>query len=190
MSKTVNCLEQHLAHSVQFSSAAQLCPTFWDPMNCSTPGLPVYNQLPEFTQTHVHWVSDAIQPSHPLSHPSPLAFNLSQHQCLFQWVSSLLQVAKGLGFQLQQPMKIQSFQLKFSTDFLAIGNVFRSNLFSKLSRHPNPSLMPLLSIITTNKGVTTATCRKHRCDNKHYYVIGSNHNQEAKIQFFLRNNVS
>ena len=66
--------------SVQFSSAAQLCPTLCDPMNCSTPGLPVHHQLLEFTQTHVHRVSDAIQPSHPLSSPSPPAPNPSQHQ--------------------------------------------------------------------------------------------------------------
>ena len=69
--------------SVQFSSVAQLCPTLCDPMNCSTPGLPVHHQLPEFTQTHVHWVSDAIQASHPLSSPYPPAPNPSQHQSLF-----------------------------------------------------------------------------------------------------------
>ena len=79
--------------SVQLLSRVQLC----DPMHCSTPGLPVHRQLPEFTQTHVHWVSDAIQPSHPLSSPSPPAFNLSQHQGLFQGVSSSHQVAKVLG---------------------------------------------------------------------------------------------
>ena len=70
----------------QFSSVTQLCPTLCDPTDCSTPGLPVHRQLLEFTQTHVHWVGDAIQPSHPLSSPSPPAFNLSQHQGLFQWV--------------------------------------------------------------------------------------------------------
>ena len=69
---------------VQFSSVAQSCLTLCDPMNCSTPGLPVHHQLPEFTQTHVHRVSDAIQPSHPLSPPSPPAHNPSQHQRLFQ----------------------------------------------------------------------------------------------------------
>ena len=74
---------------VQFSSVAQSCLTLWDPMDCSAPGLPVHHQLPEFTQTHVHWVSDAIQPSYPLSSLSPPAFNLSQHQGLFKWVSSL-----------------------------------------------------------------------------------------------------
>ena len=70
--------------SVQFSSVVQSCPTHCDPMNHSTPGLPVYHQLPEFTQTHVYRVGDAIQPSHPLSSPSPPAPNPSQHQGLFQ----------------------------------------------------------------------------------------------------------
>ena len=88
------------SHSVQFSSVAQSCRTLCDPMNCSTPGLPVHHQLPEFTQTHVHWVSDTIQPSHPLSSPSPPALNLSEHQGLFKWVGSLHQVAKVLEFQL------------------------------------------------------------------------------------------
>ena len=87
-------------HSVQFSSVAQSCPTLCDPMNPSTPGLPVYHQLPEFTQTHVHQVADAIQPSHPLSSPFPPAPNPSQHQSLFQWVNSSHEVAKVLEFQL------------------------------------------------------------------------------------------
>ena len=86
--------------SVQFSSVAQSCPTLFDPMNCSTPGLPVHHQLPEFTQTHVHRVSDAIQPSHPLSSPFPPAPNPSQHQSLFQWVNSSHEVTKVLEFQL------------------------------------------------------------------------------------------
>ena len=92
--------------TVQLSSVAQSCPTLCDPMNHSTPGLPVHHQLPEFTQTHVHRVSDAIQPSHPRSSPSPPAPNPSQHQGLFQGVSSSHQVAKVLEFQLQH----QSFQ--------------------------------------------------------------------------------
>ena len=73
-----------LFSSVQFSSVAQFCPTLYDHMNCSTLGLPVHHHLPEFTQTHVHRVRDAIQPSHPLSSPSPPAPNPSQHQSLFQ----------------------------------------------------------------------------------------------------------
>ena len=89
-----------------FSSVAQSCPTPWDPMNSSMPGLAVHHQLPKFTQTHVHQVSDNIQPSHPLSSPSPPAPNPSQHQGLFQWVSSSHEVAKVLEFQLQH----QSFQ--------------------------------------------------------------------------------
>ena len=83
--------------SVHFSSVAQSCPTLCDPMNRSTPGLPVHHQLPEFTQTHVHRVSDAIQPSHPLSSPSPPAPNPSQHQSLFQWVNSSHGVANGVS---------------------------------------------------------------------------------------------
>ena len=97
-----------------FSSVAQSCLTLCDPVNCSTPGLPVHHQHLELTQTHVHWVGDAIQPSHPLSSPSPPALNLSQHQGLFKWVSSSYQVAKVLEFQLQH----QSFQWIPRTDFL------------------------------------------------------------------------
>ena len=85
----------------------------------STTGLPVHHQLPEFTQTHVHWVGDTIQPSHPLSSPSPPALNLSQNQGIFQWVSSSHQVAKVLEFQLQH----QSFQWIFRTDLLQNGLV-------------------------------------------------------------------
>ena len=77
-------------------SVAQSCPTLSNPMDCSTPGLTVHHQPPEFTQTHVHWVGNAIQPSHPLPSPSRTTFNLSQHQGLFKWVSSLCHVAKGV----------------------------------------------------------------------------------------------
>ena len=89
----------------QFSSAAQSCLTFCNPMDCVTPGLPVHHQLSELTQTYVYRVGDAIQSSHPLSSPSPSAFNLSQNLGLFQLVSSLHQVAKVL--ELQLPMNIQ-----------------------------------------------------------------------------------
>ena len=102
----------------QFSSVAQLCLTLCNPIDCSTSGFSVHHQLSEFTQTHVHWVSDAVQPSHLLSSPSPPAFNLSQHQGI-QWVSSSHQVAKVLEFQLQH----QSFQCIFRTDFLEDGLV-------------------------------------------------------------------
>ena len=100
--------------SVQFSSVTQSCPTLCNPMNCSKPGLPVHHQLPEFTQTHVHQVGDAIQPSHPLLSPSPPAPNPSQHQSLFPWVNSSHEVAKVLEFQLQH----QSFQWTPRTDLL------------------------------------------------------------------------
>jgi len=101
------------------NSVVQLCPTLCDPMNHSTPGLPVHHQFPESSQTHVHWDSDAIQPSHPLLSPSPPALNLSQHQGLFKWVSSLHQVAKVFEFHLQH----QSFQwtpglISFRMDWL------------------------------------------------------------------------
>ena len=99
---------------VQFSSVAESCPTFCNPMDCSRSGFPVHHQLPELAQTHVHWVSDAIQPSHPLSFSSPPTFNLSQHQGLFKWVSSSHQMAKVLEFQHQH----QSFQWILRTDFL------------------------------------------------------------------------
>ena len=99
---------------VQFSSVAQSCPTLCNPMNCSIPGLPVHHQLPEFTQTHIHRVSDANQPSPPLSSASPPAPNPSQHQSLFQWVNSSHEVAKVLEFQLQH----QSFQRIPRTDLL------------------------------------------------------------------------
>ena len=101
----VSCIV--VSQSVQSLSRVLLC----DSIDCNTPGLPVHHQLPEFTQTHIHWVSDAIQPPHPLLSPSPPAPNLSQHQGLFKWVSSSYQVAKVLEFQHQ------SFQWIFRTDF-------------------------------------------------------------------------
>ena len=103
----------------QFSSIVQSCLTLYILMDCSTPGLPVHHQLLELTQTHAHLVSDAIQPSHPLSSPSPPAFNLPQHHDLFECVSSSHQVAKVLEFQPQH----QSFQLIFRTGFLQDGLV-------------------------------------------------------------------
>ena len=98
----------------QFSSVAQSCPTLCNHMNCSSPGLPVHHQLLGFTQTHVHWVGDAIQPSHPLSSPSPPAPNPSQQQSISQWVNSSHEVDKVLEFQLQH----QSFQWTPRTDLL------------------------------------------------------------------------
>ena len=96
-------------------SVTKLCPTFCNPMHCSMPGFSVLHHLPELAQTHIHWAGDAIQPSHPQLSPSPLAFNLSQHQSFFQWDGSSRQVAKVLELlQLQH----QSFQRIFRVDFL------------------------------------------------------------------------
>ena len=107
----------YISSYLQFSSVVQSCPTFCHPMNHSMPGLPVHHQLPESTQIHVHWVGDAIQPSHPLLSPSPPAINLSQHQGLFKWVSTSHQVANVLEFQLQH----QSFQWTPRTDRSPLG---------------------------------------------------------------------
>ena len=108
-----------LTYDLQFSSVAQSCPTLGDPMNHSTPGLPFHHKLPEFTQTHAHLVSDAIQPSHPLSSPSLPGPNPSQYQGLFQRVNSSHEVAKVLEFQPQH----QSFQWTPRTDLLQDGLV-------------------------------------------------------------------
>ena len=121
--KSLNILAQSIVkgmrrntgiQSVQFSLFAQSCPTLCDPVECSTPGFPVHHQLPELTQTHVHWVDDAIHPAHPPLSSSPPAFNLSRHQGLFKWVSSSHQVAKVLEFQLQH----QFFRWIFRTNVL------------------------------------------------------------------------
>jgi len=120
-----------MCSTVQLSSFVQSCLTLCNPMDCSMTGLPVHHQLLEFTQTHVHWVSDAIQPSHPLWTHSPPAFNFSQLQGLFKWVNSLHQVAKVLEFQLQH----QSFQWIFRTDFLLDLLAVQGTLKSLLQHH-------------------------------------------------------
>ena len=124
----------HRFLSVQLSSVTRLGPIPRNPMDCSTPAFPVHHQLPELAQTHVHWVSDAIQPFHPVLSPFPPAFTLSQHQGLFQWVSSLHQVAKVLQFQLQH----QSFQWIFRTDFLEDG-LARSPCSPRDSQQSSPT---------------------------------------------------
>ena len=121
-------------HNIQFSLVAQSCLTLCNPMNHSTPGLPVHHQLQEFTQTHVHRVGDAIQPSHLLSSPSPPALNPFQHQSLFQWVNSSHEVAKVLEFQLQH----QFFQWIPRTDLLSNGLV-GSPCSPKDSQEPSPT---------------------------------------------------
>ena len=133
--------------SVQFSSVAQSCLTLCDPMNRSTPGLPVHHQLLEFTQTLVHRVSDAIQPSHPLLSPSPPAPNPSQHQSLFQWVNFSHEVAKVLEFQLQH----HSFQRNPRADLLQNGLVGspcspRDSQESKFSFRSTDTRMPFMWI--------------------------------------------
>ena len=120
---------------VQFSSVTQSCPTLCDPMNHSMPGLPVHHQLKESTQTHVHWVGDAILPSHPLSSPSPLALNLSQYQGLFQWVSSSHQVAKYWSFSFNiSPSNEHPGLISFRMDWLDLLPV-QGTLKSLLQHH-------------------------------------------------------
>ena len=127
------------------SSVTQLCPTLCHPVNCSMSGFPVHHQLPELTQTHVHRVGDAIQPSHPLLSPSPPTFNLSQNQGLFQWVSSSHQVAKVLEFQLQY----QSFQWVFRTEFLSMNWLnllaLQGTLKSLVQHHSSKAPVPQCS---------------------------------------------
>ena len=118
--------------SVQLLSHVWL---FATPMDCSTPGFPVHHQFPEPTQTHIHWVSDAIQPSHPLSPPSPPDFSLSQHQGLFQWVSFLHQVAKVLEFHFNiSPSNEYSGLISFRMDWLDLLAV-QGTLKSLLQHH-------------------------------------------------------
>ena len=117
--------------SVQFSSVTQSFPTLSDPMDCSMPGLSVHHQLLEFTQTQVHWVGDANQPSHPLSSPYPPAFNLSQHQGLFQWVGSSHQVATSIGASASVlPMNIQDWFSLGWTGWLSLQSKGLSGVFS------------------------------------------------------------
>ena len=123
-----------MEYSIQFSSIhplshVQLC----DPIDCSMPGLPVHHQVSEFMQTHVHWVSDAIQPSHPLSSPSPPTFNLSQYQGLFQWISTSHQVAKELDFSTLAsvlPMNIQDWFPLGWTGWISLQSKGLSRVFS------------------------------------------------------------
>ena len=114
-------------YSVQFSSVAQLCPTLCDPMNRSTPGLPVHHKLPEFTQTHVHGVGDAIQPSRPPLSPSPPAPNPSQHQGLFQWVSSSHGVSASASVL---PMNTQDWSPLGWTGWISLQSKGLSRVFS------------------------------------------------------------
>ena len=125
--------------TVQFSSVVQSCPTLFDPMNCSTPGLPVHHQLPEFTQTHVHRVGDAIQPSHPLLSPFPPAFNPSQHQSfpmsqLFAWGSQSTGVSALASFL---PNNTQGWSPLEWTSWISLQSKGLSRVFSNttLQKH-------------------------------------------------------
>ena len=118
---------------VQFSLVNQSCPTLCNPMTSSTPGLPVHYKLPESTQTHVHQVSDAIQPSHPLSSHSPPALNISQHQGLFKWVSSSHQVAKSIGVSVSTsvlPVNTQDWSPLGQTGWISLKSKGLSRIFS------------------------------------------------------------
>ena len=128
---------------------AQSCPTLWDPINCSIPGLPAHHQLPEFTQTQLHQVSDAIQPSHPLSSPSPPAPNPSQHQGLFQWVNSLHEVAKVLEFSFSIiPSKEHPGLISFRMDCLDLLAV-QGTLKSLLQHHSSKASILQHSVFFT-----------------------------------------
>ena len=128
---------------LQFSSVAQSCPTLCDPINRSTPGLPVHHQLPEFTQTHVHRVSDAIQPSHPWLSPAPPSPNPSQHQSLFQWVNSSHEVAKVWSFSFTiSPSKKHPGLISFRMDLLDL-LVVQGTLKSLLQHHSSKVLLAL-----------------------------------------------
>ena len=131
--KIVPCFKKGL--KINISSVAQSCPTLCNPMDCSTPGLPVHLHLPEFTQTRVHHVGDAIQPFHPLSTPPPPTFNLSQHQGLFKWVSSSHQVAKVLSFSFSlSPSNEYSGLISFRMDWVDLLEV-QGTLKSLLQQH-------------------------------------------------------
>ena len=121
---------------VQFCSVIQACRTLYDPMDCSRPGFPVHHQQPKLAQTHVHQVGDDIQQSHPLSSPSPPAFNLSKHQGLFQWVSSANKVVKVLELQLQhQSFHEYSGLISLKTDWLDLLAV--QGILKSLLQHHN-----------------------------------------------------
>ena len=159
----LNFLKNYMS-SYYISSVAPSCLTLCDPVNCSMPGLPVHHQFPGFIQTHVHWVSDAIQPSHPLSSPSSPALNLSQHQGLLQWVSSLHQVAKVLELRFSiSPSNEYSVLISFRIDWLDLLAV-QGTLKSLYHHHNSKALilqhstffMVQLSHLYMTAGKTTA----------------------------------
>ena len=135
--------------SIQFSSVPQSCPTLCDPMNRSTPGLPVHHHLPEFTQTHVHRVGDAIQPSHPLSSPSPPAPNPSQHQSLFNESTLRMRWPKYWSFSfIIIPSKEHPGLISFRMDWLELLEV-QGTLKSLLQHHSSKASIPWCSALFT-----------------------------------------
>ena len=141
-----------------FSSVTQSCPTLRDPMNHSTPGLPVYHQLPELIQTHVHWVGDAIQPPHPLSSPTPLTFNHSQHQGLFKWVSSFIRWPKYWHFSFNiSPSNGHSGLIFFRMewlDLLAVQETLKSLLQHQSSKASVPQCSDFFRVQLSHPSVT------------------------------------
>ena len=136
---------------LQFSSVTQLCSTLCDPMDCNMLGFPVHQQLPELAQSHVHWVSDTIQPLHSLSSPSPPSFSLSQHQGLFQWVSSSHQVTKywSFNFSIMLPMNIQDwFPLRW-TGWISLQSKGLSRVFSNTTVQKHQFFSAQLSLWST-----------------------------------------
>ena len=145
--------------SVQFSSVTQSCPTPCDPMNRSMPGIPAHHQLVEFTQTHVHGVGDAIQPSHPLSSPSPPALNLSQHQSLFQWVNSSHEVTKYWSFGVSTTTSkelpgLVSFRMDW-LDLLAVQGTLKSLLQHHSSKASILQLSAFFTVQLSHPYITT-----------------------------------
>ena len=146
----------------QFSSVTQSCPTLCDPMDCSTPGLPVHHQLPEFSQTHVHWVSDAIQPSHPLSPPFPPAFDLSQHQGLFKLFTSGGQSIEVSISTLVLPMNTQDWSPLEWTGWISLQSQGLSRVFSNttVQKHHSAFFIVQLSYPYLTTGKTIALTRQ------------------------------
>ena len=177
--------------AVQYSSVTQSCPILCDPMNRNTPGLPVHHQLPEFTQTHVHWVRDAIQPSHPLWFPSPVP-NPSQHQSLFQWVSSSHEVAKVLGFSFSIiPSKEIPGLISFRMDWLDLLAV-QGTLKSLLQHHSsNASIIWCSAFFTVQlshpymtTGKTIALTRRTLVSKRSHHFMRNRWGNSVRLYFF------
>ena len=155
-----------LQKKVQFSSVAQSCPTLCDPMDCSMPGFPVHHQLLDLVQTHVNWIDDANQPSHPLSSPTPPAFNLPQHRDLFQWVSSSHQVGKVLGDSASAsvlPVNIQDWFPLGLTGLISLQSKGLSRVFSNTTVQKHQFFGTQLSL-SSNTHIHTWLLENHSFD--------------------------